>query len=247
MSNKKQVYDNYEIYNMDGTTFLAYCDKGKFNWYLKKNLAVQTGEKSIKLLFSVKNNNNKEIKKNKKENICYVCDDKNNLTKYHVIPSEYKKHMPVEFKSHNSLDILPLCQDCKSTASSESENFKRELGYEYNISPDKFIDYDKVELKYLARKINKIKNINKNNKYLIESISNMEEILGRKITDDDLKNYEKIKINKTYEDSKTPGEYIVKKIISENKLSDFVKRWKDHFITTMNPIHLPENFYDEKN
>src|SRR5271154_4010708 len=98
------MYDNCRLYGPDGL-FMAFCDKKRFNWYLKKGLANQIDDKSIQLNFSPKGTGCSErgqYLKTPRQSICVVCGTDKDLTKHHVVPTRFRKHFPVEIKSHAS-------------------------------------------------------------------------------------------------------------------------------------------------
>ena len=89
----------------------------------------------------------------REKNKCYACGITEGLSRFHVVPTEYKKLFPEEWKSHCSIDVLPLCQECSSLANSYTQDLKDDLNDEYNVHKDNYIDYHKLELKSLSKKI----------------------------------------------------------------------------------------------
>lgn len=51
-------YDHFELQSKDGE-FLSYVNEKRFNWYLKKDLAVKVNDKTIKLKFEAGGKGNK--------------------------------------------------------------------------------------------------------------------------------------------------------------------------------------------
>lgn len=243
---QKQIYDNCEIYGPNDK-LIGLCSKNRLKWYISKGIAeeIEGNGNAIKLKFEPKYRNN-ELNTSiriKRENKCYVCDATKELLRFHVVPTEYKRSFPDEWKSHNSVDVLPLCQECSEYANSYAQDLKNQLNEEYNIYRDDFIDHDRVELKILSKKIMN------NRKYgLYDQIlmSKLNTLVGHTVTEQELKEYSECDTSLTYKETKSPPEYIVKQIIQQGKIKEFIKRWKDHFIDTMSPSDLPKDFYCDR-
>lgn len=69
----------------------------------------------------------------KLENRCVCCGTTEYLTRHHVIPYMYRKHLHGKFKDNNHHDVLPICYECHRKYELEADVFKLELAYQYNI------------------------------------------------------------------------------------------------------------------
>lgn len=241
---EKQIYDNCELYRPNGE-FMSFCSKDRLKWYLSNNLGeiIEGKNNAIRLKFEPKYVSSNESTSIKRENKCYVCGAINELIKFRVIPTEYKKFFPEEWKSHNSIDLLPLCKECSRYASSYTQDLKDQLCEEYDIYRDDFIDQDKTKLKQLSKKILG------NRKYGVDSTKLMDKIndlVGHVVTDEELNIYANCDTSKTYKGSKSPAEYIVNQVVQQNKLKEFIRRWKDFFVDNMKPYDLPEDFFNDR-
>ena len=102
----------YEIYGPDNV-FKSYCPKKRFQWYLNKDpkiaILMENKENAIKLLFNPTFKGTYIKKFVKRDYICSICGTKSDLKIIHVINSKFKKYLPVHKKSHNSSDIIYLC------------------------------------------------------------------------------------------------------------------------------------------
>lgn len=106
------TYDNCKMINFDGS-FMAYVDKKKMDWYIKKNLAIAVDEKTFKLTFEPKGSGVcMEYLKSPLKNQCVCCGDIDNLTKHHIVPYKFRKQLPLEYKSHSNYDVVLLCEKC---------------------------------------------------------------------------------------------------------------------------------------
>ncbi len=66
-------------------------------------------------------------------NCCVVCGTHDHYLRYRIFPSCYRKHLPVELKSHRSHDVVLLCVACHEIANKSAERVKREIAQEYNV------------------------------------------------------------------------------------------------------------------
>ena len=125
---KKAVYENCKMLSPDGIQ-LSNCDRKKAQWYVDKGLADIVCEEpfQIKLNFEPSNmqrnrENNEEDKDDEfyisnRENICVVCGAMNDYSRFFIIPSRYRTHLPHGLKSHRSHDIVLMCFACHEIAS----------------------------------------------------------------------------------------------------------------------------------
>lgn len=204
MRKNRQIYDSFEMYDLDGT-FLCFCSIRKAkNYVVKKDLAtwiddnhhpidnndvvfINDYETAKHLIathmhsYSVNTDNsvslaypcfysisaNKIVKKfqlkfksraktnpnehfntelkpsvkqfndayyqQKLENRCVCCGTTEYLTRHHVIPYMYRKHLHGKFKDNNHHDVLPICYECHRKYELEADVFKLELAYQYHI------------------------------------------------------------------------------------------------------------------
>lgn len=170
------LYDNYKCISKEGE-HLFFCNKKKAHNYLKKGIAKIISEDPFvfQLLFEP---NGKGVPNQKpRENKCLGCDSSENLTRHHIIPYVFRKHMPLEMKEHKSEDVAPLCEDCHREYEVSSreltlkllENCKDEIverslaikakkgsnalhNYYDKLSDEKKLEYTNL-LKYLSVKI----------------------------------------------------------------------------------------------
>ncbi|RJR10269.1 hypothetical protein C4588_03665 [Candidatus Parcubacteria bacterium] len=114
---KDRVYDNCKMYDPDNV-LIAYIPEKRARWYLKKNLAILLEEAplAIKLTFIPKRS---ELRTGIRENICVVCGVTQNLTRHHTVPDTIRKHLPMQYKSKVSHDILAVCAACHSQYESQ--------------------------------------------------------------------------------------------------------------------------------
>lgn len=262
----KLIYENYIMCNKMGK-IIGLCGKKKFQWYIKMGLAEIIDDKKLQINFDhvtesalkIKPNKDSLIESQKKpeipeltetpeipepkarENKCSGCGTLHNLLKFRVIPYTFKRYLPKEYKSHNPFDILPLCNECECYAKKMTEKFKKLLETEYNISPNHFIDQKKAKIKSMAKKILNCKK--KLNISTSEAMIKLTELLGHLPTESELNDISNDNINIIYEEAENEYEYIVRKVIKNGQIYEFIQRWKQNFIENVDPLEVPHDFY----
>ena len=141
------LYDNCAILAPDGKTFMAYCSRRKVDWYVSRALAglIETDPPTIRLLFEPKGcgHANDPFYSAKKTSECVVCGAREELCRYHVVPSAYRKHFPSRLKSHSSHDVVLLCVDHMAVANANAASMVAELVAHYGV-PESGIGEAKV-------------------------------------------------------------------------------------------------------
>lgn len=241
MKPQKQFYDNCEMYGPDNK-LIGYCGKNRLEWYISKGIAeeIPGNNNAFKLKFKPKYRDNAASVRTKRENKCYVCSSTKELLKFHIIPTEYKRLFPQEWKRHNSIDVLPLCHECCRLANSYTCDLKNELAQDFDVWQEDYIDQEKTDLKKLSRKIKSNSKHSIDNTVLIDRLNSH---LGHKATDEEINEYISCDTTLIYKGTKSPAEYIVNQIIEQEKIKEFIKRWKDNFVINMKPDDLPKDFY----
>ena len=74
-----------------------------------------------------------------RENKCVVCGATHDYSRFFIIPSRYRTHLPDELKSHRSHDIVLMCFSCHEIASKKQDKLKAELSEKYNQPLNEFM------------------------------------------------------------------------------------------------------------
>lgn len=220
------MFDNIKILSPNNE-IVAYCSNAKAKFYLKKNLAEYIDDKNIKLFFEPKYKNKILIIK---ENICIVCGTKDNLSKHHIIPYCYIKHMPTNVKKCFSNDIYFLCEEHhkKYEIFAEKEKVKLldKFGYDCHGLP-----------KDISCKIRMATNLNLSlNKHWLNTKAR-ENILN-KLKNINCENWEYFDVTE-HPLYMNPSKLIINNFKNINQLCVF---WRKHFVNTMNPKYLPKEW-----
>jgi len=228
-----KVYDNLKLLSVNGD-FLAYTSEKRINWYVDRNLAIKLNDTTYQLNF-ITNGDKRDDRctyhKIPLKNECVVCGNVENLTKHHVTPSQYRKLLPVEYKSRASYDVLCICNRCHHDYELCATGLKNELLNKYHLD-----GYEKTQLK-IKHYYNKLKyykkNIDKNSKkIMIEFLTS------------NLNNSFNNIINSELPTSKPVSELLMNRI--EN-FDSFIIMWRKHFIHHAKPKFLPKEWIDNIN
>ena len=115
---KKAVYENAKMMGPDGD-LLCHTEYKKARWYVLKGLAKVVheaeGELTIQLNFAPNKKATQEddefyVQSNR--NACVRCAKDSEYSRFHIVPSIYRTHLPETLKSHRSHDVVLLCFDC---------------------------------------------------------------------------------------------------------------------------------------
>ena len=98
---------------------LCHTEYKKARWYVQKGLATITHEAkdalTIKLNFEPDRKHTVEddaFYTNSNRNACVACGNDSEYSRFHIVPSVYRTHLPDTLKSHRSHDVVLLCFDC---------------------------------------------------------------------------------------------------------------------------------------
>lgn len=236
---KRNLYENCCVRNMQGV-IIFYCSLKRANWYLKRNLAAKLNNDplDIQLNFETKGQGHlgDDFYLQHRKNICTVCGIGKDLTRHHIIPICYRRHMNPEVKDHSFHDILLLCYICHDTYERYADSFKLELSKEYNAPLNGIYDNKKfnslmsvrADANSLIKHWDFIPNDRKN-----ILINRMKKTLN---TDKiDLQSLSEINVEAF--EVKTHGKIVVGRLTN---LQIFLQRWRRHFLESMSPKFLPE-------
>lgn len=241
---QKQIYHNYTVLSPDGIEMFR-CDKKKFDWYLKKGLAVQVDNDVIRLLFQPKGLGwaGEQFYLQDRENKCCVCGTVEDLSKHHVIPYCYRRHMPVDIKESNYFDVLPVCLDCHAAYEKKAQSKRQEFAQRYDAP------IEGVNNWLAQRPFKHARTLQLYGKSIPESrrqqmIKMIADDLGKTdLTNQDIEEYAKVNDNSEIPEFKSHGKIVVTKIES---FQNFFEEWRSHFVSTMEPKYLPKNWEIER-
>ncbi|XP_023133534.1 exonuclease 3'-5' domain-containing protein 2 isoform X2 [Amphiprion ocellaris] len=250
---KSPLYDNCFLHAPDGQP-LCTCDKKKAKWYLDKGIGVLQSEDPfvVRLLFepSGRPDSQQDYYLTAKENLCVVCGKADSYIRKNIVPHEYRRHFPTEMKDHNSHDILLLCTSCHAASNVHDGFLKQQLAEEF-AAPQGceegvrlLEDSDRRRVRSAARALLTAgeglpEQRRDELQGLIKSFLDVDE--EEELTDEALQQAAGLEtriLNEAY----IPHGLKVVRAHAElglRGLMDLERRWRQHFLTSMQPQHLP--------
>ncbi|XP_054828778.1 exonuclease 3'-5' domain-containing protein 2 isoform X2 [Eublepharis macularius] len=254
---KSPLYDNCFLYAPDGQP-LCTCDRKKAQWYLDKGIAelVGTDPFIVKLLFEPSGRPESQVDYylTVKENMCVVCGKTESYIRKNIVPHEYRRHFPIQMKDHNSHDVLLLCTACHAISNYYDNHLKQQLAEEFGapigceegvrlledpirrqvrsgaralLNADSLPDARKEELLQVV-------------KDFFHSVTVSQEILQAAAG---------LEIRICNESYMPHGLKVVQCFAKEglHSLMQLERRWRQHFLDTMQPKHLPKQWSVDHN
>lgn len=231
----KKIYDNISMVSPEGL-HMCFIGKKRANWYLKRGLAIPTGDKAIQLTFQPNGlGHYYDIHRNvPMKNQCVVCGNTkiSELSRHHCVPECFRKHFPDRWKSYRSHEILFLCIKCHNRYEIEATKVKKVLvapygGDEIVSSFREIINNILTLLRYgdimpperssrLIKKIKEYFSLNEINSAILRDLLELQ----------------------------PPNPY---KSVAQNVTNhyEFSKFWKQHFVDIMKPKYLPSYWKPE--
>lgn len=224
-------YGNYEMLSKDGN-FLAYTNLKRMDWYLSRDLAHKVTEHKYQLNFESKDGNSSRDRsdyyKIRLENKCVVCGTNEELTKHHVVPSQYRRLLPDKYKSRGSFDVLSICHSHHRAYELEATKFNLVLLAKYGLE-----DYDRTNQR-IMRSHSTLKFFSDvmPEKKRLEYIEFLTETLN-----DSIENILKIE---SFE-FPSSAQMVMDKV---DNVENFIVMWREHFVETAEPEHLYQEWLD---
>lgn len=223
---KNKPYGNFEVYHPDGE-LMFHCKEDRIDWYLTRNLAKRINDKAIQLTFVPAGKGEKPEHLVKRKNICVVSADDKRLTKHHIVPYCFRKHLPLKYKSRNSIDVVLLRRDIHDEYEKIASDLKQELIDKYITTYEKklnrAIEITRIKMKSLDR--------------VMEN-----DALGYRIVD--VYNSLKSKLNEMgflLSDTRDREKLDFYKLVVERMgHENLIIFWKKHFQDTLQPEFMPE-------
>jgi len=244
---RSNLYGNYQIIHPDGH-MMFHCDSQKVLWYLNRDLVdiVCDDPPILQLKFSPGGMGHlgDDYYLTPKINQCVICGTNQDLNRHHVMPRVFRKHMSKDIKDHNYHDVLLLCVACHQSYEFEASKFKKEIcnefGFQTNNGGNPLYQRDVGEVRGAARALLNYSNVipEPRRSYLYNVIHKMCE----NPTEDDLRRLASLNPLSVEEQSLHYGQLVVNKIEAEGKIQEFTERWRNHFMSTMNPQYLPDHW-----
>jgi len=270
LGSKNLNAENWEVYHPNGTHMFT-CGEKKAAWYLDRDLAKRTTDGKIMLTFEPKGNGfetNEIFGKSVREAICVVTGVDDGLQRHHIVPYCYRTYFPDQYKSKNHHDVVLINHERHSEYERQATLYKDVISKMYNV---KTITETNMEYTSKLREIGKPNAILLSTLYSLfktygkisqqvklEKLQTISEGIG--LPFETICNYNYIQLYKMYlllkeehvkkqfefkqnhRQEYDHGYHMVQKLDTEEKMVDFVKLWRRHFIETMNPQFMPNGW-----
>lgn len=246
---KAPLYDNCFLYAPDGQP-LCTCDRKKAQWYLDKGIGdlMSNDPFIVKLRFepSGRPESNVDYYLTVKENICVVCGKRESYIRKNIVPHEYRRHFPIQMKDHNSHDVLLLCTSCHAVSNYHDASLKQRLAEEFSapIGCEEGVrmleDPVRRQVRSAARALLNASKLPEQRRN--EFIKDIKNFYGEEhLTQEKLQEAASIE-TRIFNESFVP--HGVKVVQSYSKgglkcLMELEKRWRQHFLDSMQPKYLP--------
>ena len=262
--------ENWKVYNPDGRHMFT-CGEKKATWYLERDLAIQIGLDEIQFTFDPRGNgfeDNEVFGRNIREPICVVGGHREGLQRHHIVPYCYRTYFPVRYKSKNHHDVVLINHIHHSDYEVEATKFKDEIAKIYGV---KTIGELNIEYTGVLRDIGKKNGILLNMLHSIFrsygkaspeiTIDKLKFVSAETgIPYETMVTYNYVQLYKLYllikevhthetDEFKAAnrmmydhGDHVAQKLDSEEKIEEFVKLWRNHFIDTMHPEFMPDGW-----
>jgi hypothetical protein len=221
-------------------------DSEKALWYLNRNLVEVVSQQPPVLRFRFQpggaGHAGDEYYLTGKHNRCVVCGSAEGLNRHHVVPSVYRRHLPVEVKDHSHHDVLLLCLACHEKYERHADQLKARLGEEFGI-PLHGLRSERDRERGRAIKL-AIALIRHGEKIPPARRDEMLRILGDWLGHWPVGDTEVETVARLESDAES-GEMIEhgRQVITNTPdVQAFIRRWREHFLSTMQPQFLPEHW-----
>lgn len=236
---KQRHYGNILVYDMDGDLIFI-ANNGKADFYLSKGLAyiidgTDENPTSIRLNFKTNgkgHHGDSPFYLTPRKDECVICAKTKDLTRHHVIPHCYRKHMPEDWKSHDHHDVVLLCIECHQKTEKKYLKKKNELINRYGLSRYS-TPLQKAVKAAFALKTRYMHMPDRRKKVLTEVV---ESYLGRPMMNEDID----YMCDQYHRSRKNDGDATPKEVVARlESLEAFIREWRTFFLYECGATNLP--------
>lgn len=252
----KPLYHNCYLQAPDGD-ILCTCDRKKAEWYISKDLGevVEKEPFTVRLNFEPSGRAQGEVGlyyTQAKVNMCVVCGEKEQFIRKNVVPREYRKYFPLVMKAHQSHDVLLLCPKCHEISSNNDLQLRKKLADICNApligpmahSREKYLNhYRKLHsaIKALRKRLLPQQRREELERYILD-------YTGQQKITPELLDVLNEQVTNALVQQPIPSHYKQQphglKVVQyfqnrEGGLVELERLWREHFLDSMQPKHLP--------
>ncbi|XP_054017564.1 exonuclease 3'-5' domain-containing protein 2 isoform X2 [Dryobates pubescens] len=254
---KSPLYDNCFLHAPDGQP-LCTCDHKKAQWYLDKGIGelVSTDPFVVKLRFEPSGRPESQVDYylTVKENLCVVCGKRESYIRKNIVPHEYRKHFPVQMKDHNSHDVLLLCTSCHAISNYYDNLLKQQLAEEFSapIGSEEGVrlleDPLRRQVRSGARALLNADSLPEPRR--TELLQCIKEFFNTEAVTPEMLQEAAGLETRIFNESYMPHGLKVVQCFAKGGLRSLMqleRRWRQHFLDSMQPKHLPEQWSVDHN
>lgn len=237
------IFDNCIIEAPDGVKLSRCCAK-KANWYLTNNLASKISDNPLTVRLNFEPSGRlgltDPLLEEGKPNHCVVCGITENLTRHHIVPYSFVKHVKFATRSDVICDIMPLCRPCHDRYEDKSYEKRLELAQRFDCPIYGLNQNELVRIRHATSAAHTLlrhrENLPPERAEFLESL--VKEFISKdELTVEDLKATSKARINNQ------PNYKNFAKLVTDSMSYDeFAKEWRIHFLETMSPQFMPKGW-----
>lgn len=254
----KDLYINCQLLAPDGE-MLSFCDDRKAMWYVRKGIGtlVSSDPLVVQLHFEpagrpIDQGDDGEFYTKERLNICVVCGKDDSIIKKHVVPQQYRQYFPLVAKAHLNHDILLLCTECHLNSHMIDNNLMAQLAEEFDAPMGTRLEV----MVQIDSSLKAVRNaagalFRSREKLPIDKRNEFEQILKDyfkidELDEETIRKAGKLDFKINNSEFKPHGQKVTdayKKI----GLVNLEQRWRENFISSMNPQYLPEGWSTRHN
>lgn len=245
------LYHNCQLRAPDDQP-LCTIDPKKAYWYVAKGLGVLVSEEPlvVRLKFEPAGRPQAELQDGQfylqeRQNLCVVCGKDQSYIRKNVVPHEYRKYFPAILKHHQNHDVVLLCLECHRVSNIRDNALRSQLAEECDapIGTDKDVkatfDKAKKAVRYAASAL-----LRKPAGIPEKRIAELQGVVQRhygveELTRELLEEAANMEV-KVYNKEYQAHGHKVFEVYSKYGLVKLEQRWRQHFLSSMKPEHLPE-------
>lgn len=225
--------ENFKMLHPDGRVMCT-CNKKRALWYVNRGLAKWISDTTFQLSFEP-NGEGKACLPYYTQNVearCVVCGSNTSLTKHHVVPYIFRSRLDIKYKARNHHDVLLVCIDCHEKYENHAHLLKKDLAQKTGLPYDGVVS---EAFKQNIRILKACKLLEKIKTGVVKGVPaekiKMFEMLAAQVPE-----------KEPYVESNAWANKIVASLDSDEKVHEFIKLWRQHFIDHMQPAYLPAHW-----
>ncbi|XP_053143043.1 exonuclease 3'-5' domain-containing protein 2 isoform X2 [Hemicordylus capensis] len=254
---RSPLYDNCFLHAPDGQP-LCTCDRKKAQWYLDKGIGelMSTDPFIVKLRFEPSGRPESQVDYylTVKENLCVVCGKRESYIRKNIVPHEYRRHFPIQMKDHNSHDVLLLCTSCHAISNYYDNHLKQQLAEEFGapIGCEEGIrlleDPIRRQVRSGARALLNADSLPNSRKE--ELLQVIKDYFGSAMVSSEMLQEAAGLETRIFNENYVPHGLKVVQCFARGGMCSLMlleRRWRQHFLDTMQPKHLPKQWSVDHN